>query len=272
MNDDRGARRASIDPRVRERRQEVARAAGRRRLRIVTRVLAVVVLVAAVLGLVRSPLLDVDRVEVRGAERTSVGEVRRAARLDRAGSPMLTVDRRRIARAIEALPWIATAHVARSWPSTVVIEVAERTPVATVPAKEGVALVDADGRVLAVERVAPPGVVAIALPPRRRTPGSTVEPTALKALEVVLALPQRLLRDVRAVVTTGSDSAVAVDLDLASGVTVRLGVPADVTEKLRAALAVLDVEKPPAGSIVDVQVPRSPTLRRPAPSSARPIS
>lgn len=265
VSDDRGPVRTQIDPRVRERRQEVARAAGRRRLRVVTRLLAILVLVAGVLGVAQSPLLDVDRVEVRGAEQTSAAEVRRAAGLDRGRRPMLTLDRRRMAEAVEARPWIATAKVQRSWPSTVVVVVSERAPVATVPTKTGVALLDADGRVLALARAGPAGLVAITVPDRPRRPGSTVETTVRLALDVVLALPQRLAKDVRAVGATGTGRAVNLDLALTSDVTVRLGGPDQVTDKLRAALAVLDVEKPSAGSVVDVRVPRSPTLRPPAP-------
>jgi len=56
-------------------------------------------------------------------------------------------------RRVAAIPWIATARLVRVPPSTLRIEVTERTPVATVPAgaaegTPGYALVDATGRVL----------------------------------------------------------------------------------------------------------------------------
>ncbi|HVE94348.1 MAG TPA: FtsQ-type POTRA domain-containing protein [Acidimicrobiales bacterium] len=269
MSESREVGRTPIDPRVRERRQEVARAAGRRRLRIVTRLLIASVVLAGTVALTQSPLLDVDRVQVNGVEQTSTRDVTRAAGLDRGRHPMLTLDRRRIATRVESLPWVASATVERSWPATVVVDVTERAAVATVPTKDGVALLDPDGRILALRSGAPSGVVAIAVQARPRTPGATVEPAVLKALDVVLALPQRLAREVRAVPVTGRGSALVVDLALTSGVTVRLGAPLMVSEKLRAALAVLDAEKPPTGSIVDVRVPRSPTLKRPGPTTTR---
>jgi len=263
---------APIDPRVRERRQEVARAAGRRRRRRIAQALVAAVVLGGAGGLAQSPLLDVDRVEVRGAAHTPASDVTRAAGLDRGHRPMVTLDRRAVAARVEALPWVATARVERAWPSTVVVEVTERAAVATVPTTTGLALVDADGRVVAVATAAPAGVVAIAVPARPRTPGTRADAAVLKALEVVLALPQRLARQVRTVPVTGEGSAASVDLDLASGVRVLLGQPAQITDKLRAALAVLDAEKPPGGSLIDVRVPRSPTLRRPGGPAPRPAS
>jgi cell division protein FtsQ len=254
---------ARIDPRVRARRTEVARAAGRRRLRILVRALVVVAVGAGAVALVRSPLLDVDAVRVEGAASTAEAAVAEVAGLTGSRTPMLTLDRRTLARRIETLPWVASASVHRDWPSTVLVRIVERVPVATIPVPNGVALVDADGRVLGTASTAPPGLVVINVVPRVRVPGTQVELTVQHALAVVVALPVRLADQVRGVSVSGEPSAVALALDLSSGVTVSLGSPGGVEEKLRAALAVLDAEKPPAGSVLDVRVPRSPTLKPP---------
>ena len=65
-----------VHPRMRPRRIEVRRDAGRRRLRRAAVLLAVVVAVLAVATVIRSPLLDVDRVEVTGGQ----DDVRRGRR------------------------------------------------------------------------------------------------------------------------------------------------------------------------------------------------
>lgn len=254
---------AAIDPRLKERRTEVTRAAGRRRLRILIRTLVVVAVGAGMVGLVFSPALDVDTVKVEGARNTAGAAVTKAAGLDSGRTAMLTLDRMAMAGRVERLPWVARATVERSWPSTVVIRVVERRPVATLPVANGVALVDATGRVLATVTSPPPGLVAIGVPPRPRLAGVTAEPTVQHALRVVTALPARLAEQVAAVAVTGEAADATFDLDLHTGVKVQVGLPTDLAAKFRAALAVLDAEQPPRGSILDVRVARSPTLRGP---------
>ena len=53
-----------VDPRIRKRQIDVRRAEGRRRLRVLTVVVIVVLLVAGALAATRTPLLDVDRIVV----------------------------------------------------------------------------------------------------------------------------------------------------------------------------------------------------------------
>lgn len=259
-----GRTRAPIDPRVRDRRREVARVAGRRRLRLLVSALVVVALAVGSVALVRSPLLDVDTIRLEGAEHTATASAASAAGLGRGRTPMLTLDRRTMARRVEALPWVASAKVGREWPSTVVIRVIERVPVATVPVPNGFALVDADARILGTTTTAPPGLVAIAVPARRRVPGTSVESSVRSALDVVIALPERLAATTRGVVITGVGANATFDLDLTTGVKVLLGPPQSLEEKLRAAVAVLDAEQPSGGAVLDVRVPRSPTLHRPS--------
>ena len=53
-----------MDPRMRERRIEVKRALGRRRLRVILVIAAVVIAAGATFLVIESPFLDVDRVSV----------------------------------------------------------------------------------------------------------------------------------------------------------------------------------------------------------------
>ena len=147
-----------VDPRMRSRRISVRRDAGRRRLKRATLVLAVVAVVVLAFAATRTPLLDVDRVTVVGVDGPQAEAVRTAARIP-SDEPLISLDTGAAADRVEALPWVASAEVGRSWPSTVRVTVTLRQVVAAVQVTEDhLALVDADGWVVAIEQgtVTPP--------------------------------------------------------------------------------------------------------------------
>ena len=88
---------ALIHPRIRERLIGLRRQEGRRRLWVLLASSGVVVAVVAVVALLHSPLLRVERVRVAGARRTSVAAIVQASRLDR-HPLMLDVDGTAVAR------------------------------------------------------------------------------------------------------------------------------------------------------------------------------
>jgi len=88
---------------MRSRRIAVLRGAGRRRLRRVTLVLAVLALGVAAAAATQSPLLDVDQVTVAGTGHTPEQAVRRAAGI-RTGDALVSVDPGAVARRVEELP------------------------------------------------------------------------------------------------------------------------------------------------------------------------
>ncbi|MEO1065281.1 MAG: FtsQ-type POTRA domain-containing protein, partial [Actinomycetota bacterium] len=94
-----------VDPRLRARRIEVLRAEGRRRLRWVVVVFTLIGIGVVTLVALRSPLFDVDRITVSGAERTSTSAITAAADLD-LDEPLVEVDLGAIAARVEELPWI----------------------------------------------------------------------------------------------------------------------------------------------------------------------
>ena len=89
-------------------------------------------------------VLGVREVEVVGTDVLTPLDVEQAAAV-RLRQPLAGVDLDRIRGRVEALPAVDRATVSRSWPSTVVIEVVERTPVAAVPTGKQFALIDAEG-------------------------------------------------------------------------------------------------------------------------------
>ena len=249
-----------IDPRFRQRRLQVRRQAGQRRLRFVVGFLAAGAVVLAAVGATRSALLDVDRVEIRGARRTPQPAVVEASGLGQ-DALMMDVDGAEVARRVQALPWVLRARARRVWPATVVIDVSERTPAAAVRAGGGAwAVVDGAGRVLEVVPARPGGAPHLTGVPAAGPPGSTLDPGAGEALRVAAALPHSLRSRVSEVALVHGGE-VLLRLGPPGG-EVRLGVPEPLEEKLTSATTVLEKANPVDLRVLDVRVPRAPVLTR----------
>jgi cell division protein FtsQ len=251
-------RRLRMDPRIRERRVAVRRDEGRRRLRVLLAIAGAVAAVALAYAVTRSPLLDVDRVDVAGATNTPMADVERAAGLDR--KPQLAdLDPAVAADRIERLPWVEEATVVRHWPGTVEVSLVERVPAATLPATAGGwAVVDRTGRVLATAGEPGPGLVQINAVPAP-APGAEADADVQGALRVLDALPPSLSERVNGL-TVAEDGTVdvhAVDLPI-----IHFGPPAQVRPKL-VALATLVARTDLRGvDAIDVRVPTAPVLTR----------
>lgn len=141
-----------IDPRIRERRIEVQRQQGRRRLRVVAGLAALSAMAIGGLWVLHSPLLGVQRVVVVGRSELSEPALLASAGI-RVDEPLIDVSPLRAQRRLEAVPWVATARVERRWPSSLRIYLSVRHPVGQVArgssAQGPVALVDSSGRVVA---------------------------------------------------------------------------------------------------------------------------
>jgi len=247
------------DPRMRARRVEVARHAGRRRMRRITAVLAVICTVVWALVAIRSPLLDVDRVQVVGAERVAVAEVEAAAATTSTGTPMLEVDADRARSGVAALPWVDEVRVTKLWPGTVRIVITERHEVAAVevPVRgpDRWALLDAEGRVLALVDDAPD---LPRLPGERPTaPGRTLGAADRQALDVLGGLPSSL----RAATEATAEGPDGLELVLDDGFRAVLGDGGALPAKARAVEAVRQHAGTPDDACrIDVRVPTAPVL------------
>jgi cell division septal protein FtsQ len=182
-----------VDPRFRRRWAEARRHEGRRRLRAIVGLLAAVAAVAGCIGLLHSPLLRVRDVVVRGNSHTPRERLLVAAGLAGPGNTTLMIDAgpERAERAVEALPWVATASFSRHWPWTVEITIKERSPVALIVSGGAIEAADATGRVLEVvpPHEAPPSLPVL-LGAQGARPGSDVSPgrgLAQPELEELLA-------------------------------------------------------------------------------------
>ena len=222
----------------------------------------IVVLGLVLLGMVagtvalRSPLFEVRRVEVRGNGRLAPAEVRRLVD-DTRGRNLWLLSLDDVARSVTSHPSIATAEVRRGLPSTLVVEIEERTPVAWVADPGGGAAVAADG-VVVQRRPDGAGLVAIGTVEELEEPGG-VTAAPRQALRVVASLPSRIRREVAAASLRGE----GVILHLRSGARVLYGRAESLGAKratLGALLDWIDENEVPAG-LVDLRAPATPAIR-----------
>jgi cell division protein FtsQ len=243
-----------IDPRIRERRIEVIREAGRRRLRITLVVASAIIVIGLAYLTIRSPLLDLDHVRVTGARRESAGEVQAAARVH-LGDALLFVDTGAIARRVERLPWVERAVVHRDFPGTLRIAITDYVPTAYVRRPDGrVVLIASNGRAVALVQTTPH--VAVEIRGMRVVPtvGSLLSPP--EAADMMRLLPRRLRALVGAI-----DIGESFALDLRSGGQVRLGTLDHLRAKGLAALGVLDHLAGQPFTYIDVSAPQAPVSR-----------
>ena len=221
-----------INPRIRERRIEVQRAAGRRRLRVLLVITSVLSAAGLAFLTITSPLLDVDTIRVTGARHVTVAQVRTASGVH-VHDHLLFVDTGAVAHRLERLAWVEHASVKTDLPGTVQITIGEYTPVAYVRMRNGVMLVAANGHVIAAARTAPARTIEVRGVRRVPTAGALLSPP--DAAGIVGRLPRALATRVVAVDVGGA----APVLDLAGGGEIRLGDTSDLDAKAASALAVL---------------------------------
>jgi cell division protein FtsQ len=254
-----------VDPRLRARWIEARRAEGRRRLYVVCAVVGTLAVVVIAYVVAHSSLLGAGSVEVHGAATTGADAVRTAARI-RDGAPLLFLDEGAIARRVEALPTVAKAQVSTELPSTVVIRVTERVPIAwnrTAISATPVAILDRNGRVLQLVPAPPPGLIRVKGVGVAGAPGTQVARSA--ALHALADLPDALRTQVARLVIRSDDGPVLVLAGPDAPVDeVALGSFANVRAKATAALAVLDSLRVQQTHrhVLDVQVPDAPFTTR----------
>lgn len=245
-----------MDPRVRARRIEVARRTGRRRFRRALVLALVVSALGAAVAITRSSLLDVDTIEVRGADRTGDDAVRQVAGIDR-GRAMTSVDLDRAADRVEALPWIDSTSVRRRWPGAIQVEVTERRAVARAGDGPGAVLVDAEARILGAVG-AGDADLPLAGPDPVEGLGSLLPPVRRPVVALLATLPDSL----RAEVAEGTTETSGLGLVLHDGITVHLGDATRLRAKSDAVAVLLAEADRPTIATIDVAVPGAPALTR----------
>lgn len=253
---------ASIDPRIRQRREQVERSRTQRRLRQLGIVGLVVALVLLGAVLLHTPLFEAKVVTVTGRHpNTPTSAIEAAAGLLH-HPPLISVDPGPTAARVESLPFIASARVIRHWPDAVTIAVTERQPVTVMagPATSWSTL-DGYGRTLAVapgKPTLPTLVVHVgtsSVPPAPL--GGTLSPAAEPGLAVARSLPAAFAGQVTSI-SVAADGTVSLALN--SGLTVLLGTVSDLAAKYEDVAAIIAHAPLRGAHTIDVTVPQSPTV------------
>lgn len=252
------APRVPMDPKMRERWVDVRRAQGRRRLTIVLVVLAVIGLVLIAWLTTRTPLLDVDHIDMSGNSHIDDAAVRELAGVRR-GAPLFDFDTEAAVRRLEAAPWIDTASVEREWPGRVRITISERIAAAILHNGNQVAVVDRQGRVLEILETAPAGLVRLTGVAESPAPGRVVDEASQQLLDVRNALPVQANARVMEIRRESDET---ISLVLSPRGTVLFGTPEDVSEKMIALAAMLERADLTNVLTIDLRVPRAPVLTR----------
>lgn len=239
-----------MDPRIADRRRNIREAHRRVGMGRLVWWLGAVGVAAVGLWLLHSPVLEVTTIAVTGGDHSAVYEILGAQRVA-PGIPMIDIDADRLEASLLEDPWIAQAVVARDWPTTVVITVSERRPVAWTQTAEGEwQLLASDGVVLSLT-AAPDGSR-----PRLVVLGVPAHGALLGALEFLGSLSEELARGSEAVLGPDGLSAVV------GGFNVRVGRPENGADKALALEAVLATDPVP-GAVITVVAPTRPAVLPP---------
>lgn len=241
----------TIDPRLAERRREVAEDRARRNVSRLVKFLIALGVAGVVVWAFLSPWLSIASISTIGINVSTAASTLEDHRVVE-GTPMILIRTGQVERALEKDPWVRESEVVLDWPRTVRVEVEERIPSAWVETDEGWGLYAVDGVRLST---APDpgrgmpwisiGAVAVTAKPTRELLGS---------LEFAANLAEDLRPGAKLSVGDGGELWAQV-----SGYEVRLGRPVEMREKALS-LAALLREEPPEGSILTLIAPTNPAI------------
>lgn len=264
--------RPPMDERILQRRREVRRAGARRRRRNVLIVLLLLAGAAGAVGITRSPLFAITAVRVEGVPVDRAQVVKDTAQVAK-GQNLMSANLDAALARTKALPWIADARVRRVPPSTVVIEVRPRKPVAILAGASGLWLVDRTGVVIAPADDQPLPRIDMSSDAPPVLGAAIDDPAAHNALDLYGALPRDMRAALLAVEAIGPRTVrvkVALDrLDDPPGFRkgrvawVRMGGAGDVGEQVMVLRALLAQRRAAGESIpseIDVRVPGNPVV------------
>ena len=253
---ERGELRRAAREKRRSERAEVRRFTRRARNRRIA-LLSVGGIVLALAGLVvtavYSPLLALREVSVEGTSRINPEEVATALE-GQLGTPLALLDNATIERELGAFPLIRSYNIQTVPPGTLVVQIVERQPVASVATASGFSLVDPAGIVLqeSTERIAGVPFIDLAGAPTDSAPFKA-------AVEVLLSLPPELLAQVESVTAHTQDD---VSLVLAGvGQRVNWGAADDSAKKAALLASLISVTDPAQPGEFDVSAPTNGVFR-----------
>lgn len=178
-----------------------------------------------------SPVLGLRTVEIDGSGAQQLSPQVRQAVGVADGTPLIRIDLAAVRARVAAVGPVASVTVQREWPSTLVLTVTARLPLAATEADGGWWLLDATGKPYQRVPAKPADLMSIAL----ATPAEGDRAT-LAALGVLGALPAEIRRQVTAIV---APTAYDISLSLADGRTIIWGSNTGAAVKAQILPAVL---------------------------------
>lgn len=245
----------TIDPRLIDRRREVAEDRARKNVRRLIRFLVALAIVGGLIWLMLSPLLSVKEVITTGIASSSA----HAALVEEevlAGRPMILIRPGEIVAALQDDPWVRQAAVELDWPNRVLVRVEERVPVGWVETGDGWSRRAVDGVALPSSTEPDPSMVWAHFPELPESEAGESR-QVIGALEFAETLPTEL--------RSGAQVAVAGNGEMwaeVSGFRVRLGRPIEMRAKALSLSALL-AESPPPGSTLNLIAPTHPAITPP---------
>jgi len=197
-----------------------------------------------------SSVLGLKTIEVRGAQVLSAATVTGVLAIPE-GTPLARVDLAAAEAALQDITQIESATVSRDWPATLVVQLTERSALATVDVNGTTWLVDRFGVLFAQVSEIPPGVVALRV--ERPATGDRAVSAAIEVIEVLDPTIRAILVEIRAVSPT------EIELTLTDGRTVIWGSAQDSGRKSQILAGLLAGGV--VGSVYDVSSPTSAVIR-----------
>ncbi|MGI9579501.1 MAG: cell division protein FtsQ/DivIB, partial [Microthrixaceae bacterium] len=258
-------RESPVHPRIAGRRDEVISDERIRRSRYRMAGLCVALVLTAAVGVMFSPLFDMDHLLVEGVQDSAAQEVSDATGLN-GGTALFSVDASNVRARIEDVPWIAHAAVNVTWPDRVEVLATPHRPVANVASDtaDPAAFATATGEVLAYDDALPLVPFAGALPVLR-LPDADYDPEQLREALMALELfgPETLASADELVIDDAGDLLLTVTGGAAQDAEVAIGSTEDLPEKAQAIESVLSgVVETRCMATLDVSVPARITIER----------
>jgi cell division protein FtsQ len=237
--------------------EEVRKVRRQRRKSVVIVLLALSLAAAGAIGVIRSPLMAIDAVAVRGADAVDEAVILNAAAIP-LGSPLLDLPIEATNQRVEAIPEIRSATVTRNLNGRVDIIVTEREPTMALRSGTGFVLVDDDGRQVRTSAEPPDGFLPVIGLEATGVPGDPAPPGSTAVLRLMNEITPPVRSAVTEVIVTGDQLA----LRLRDGGRAVLGDDDDLASKvvsLETLLLSVDLR---CVHEIDLTVPSAPALSR----------
>jgi len=221
----------SIDPRLAERRAEVAEDRAKRNVWRLLRFFLLVAIAAGVVWFALSPWMSVSQVRSVGVRMSDTEQILAEHRFV-PGTPMILLRTGPAIDAIRTDPWVRDVDITLNWPTDVVVRVEERVPRAWVETGSGWTRRSEDGFPLP-SAAAPDGSLGRVLLPHIADSAATESEAVLGAIEFLMSLPEDIATETT--VRLENDELWAV----VNGFEVRLGRGVEMREKAVSLMALL---------------------------------